>query len=68
MKEEVYSKVGDICRSGRRTEVKKTTVKGRMGKKGEGERVVGRKQMVETLKDSDGVDRAGSNVKGIKRW
>ena len=68
MKEEVKSKVGDICISGRRAEVEKTTVKVRMGKKGKGERVVRRKQMVETLKDSDGVDRVGSNVKGRERW
>ena len=65
MKEEVKSKVGDMGGSGGGAEVGETAIKGRMLEKGSGERVIRGKKMVETLKESDGMDWVGCDVKGI---
>ena len=53
---------------GGRAEVEEVKIKGRMLEKGVGEGVGRRKKMAETLKDSDGMDWVGGDVKGIHRW
>ena len=68
MEEEVNGKVGDVGGTGGRAEVEEAKIKGRMLEKGVGEGVSRRKKMAETLKDSDGMNGVGGDVKGIDRW